>query len=221
MSTRLAIIDEALVSIGCLPLQSETAPGADSRIKEYETIKNAILAGHPWTFSTPTRRLTRLTLVPDIAWQYAYARPVEMIGAPRAAYNQSECRQEFLDWELIVIIDGGVRTPVLATNAEQVWLTFTSSIDPQWWSSMVYQVIVKACSAQYALSVREDAQLSTKLQREVVGDERTPGDLGLLGAAKNLNDSGKPSQVLSQASMNNPLIMARHGITSIPWLRNA
>lgn len=210
MSTRLEIIDEALVSIGCLPLQSETAPGADDCIREYETIKDAILSAYPWTFSTPTRRLSRLSIVPEIAWSWAYAKPVEMIGAPRAAYDQAECRRAFFDWELTVIItSAGERVPVLATNAENVWLTFTSSIDPQWWPGYVRQIIVILCKAQYALSLREDKVLHDSLNRDVYGSPTTPGEMGLLGRAQQLDGSSKPSAVLTQVHGANPLIMAR------------
>jgi len=209
MTTRLAMIDEALVSIGALPLMSETAPGAESRIKEYETTKDAILSGYPWTFSTPTRRLSRLTLEPVVGWRYAYAKPVEMIGAPRAAYNQAEMRTPFFDWELTVIIADGVKTPVLATDAESVWLTFTSSIDPQWWPGYVKQVIIEALKAQYALSVREDGVLSDRLKGAVYGSTSQPGEVGLLGAARNLDASAKPSSVLSQVMTGNPLINVR------------
>jgi hypothetical protein len=221
MSTRLAIIDEALVSIGALPLQAETAPGAESRIAEYDTVVAAILSGYPWTFSTPTRRLTRLALTPPVAWRYAYARPVEMIGAPRAAYDQADCRQPFFAWELIVIIDGeGHKVPVLATDAEQVWLTFTSSIDPQWWPGYLKQVIVEALKAQYALSVREDRQLAERLKAAVYGSTATPGELGLLGHARNMDASAKPSSVLGQALTGNPLIMARQGASTWPHARS-
>lgn len=209
MTTRLAIIDEALVGIGALPLQSETAPGAESCIQEYETIKDAILSGYPWTFSTPTRRLARLAVEPPVGWQYAYAKPVEMIGAPRAAFNQADCKRPFFDWELTVIITDAGKTPVLATNAEAVWLTFTSSIDPQWWPGYVKQVIVEALKAQYALSIREDVNLQNTLNRNVYGDTRQPGEVGLLGAARNLDASAKPSSVLGQAMMGNPLINVR------------
>ncbi len=216
MTTRLAIIDEALVSIGCLPLQSETAPGADSRILEYETIVAAILTGYPWTFSTPTRQLSRLAIVPAIAWSYAYQRPVEMIGAPRAAYSQADTRTPFFDWELTTIITTTGKVPVLATNAESVWLTFTSSIDPQWWPGYLKQIVVIACKAQFALSVREDKAMHDSLWRDVNGDPRTPGEMGLLGAAHNMDAAAKPSEVLSHVGMLNPLTMARGGSS---WIR--
>src|SRR5690606_17673745 len=64
MTTRILLIDRALVRIGADPLGSESAPGAETHIATYQDVIEDLLTRHPWHFNTQVRQLNRLQAQP-------------------------------------------------------------------------------------------------------------------------------------------------------------
>lgn len=205
MTLRIDIIDRALIRVGALPLQTETARGASLRIAEYDGIV-ADLLSHPWSFGQRKRALTRLSGAPELHWAYRYALPTDMIGPPRAVFDSSDARVPFTDYELVASADA-TRPAELHTSAETVWLQYACNVAPQFWPAYFAEMAVLAVAAEFALSVREDVQLRDRLRREVHGDAQMPGAGGKLAEAKLKDAQGKPSARIGVSG--NPLIDVR------------
>ncbi len=206
MSTRIEIIDEALVMIGAQPLQVETARGAASRIREYRVLLTGVLTGYPWWFATRTRELARLTGPAAAQWLYRYGLPAEVLGGPRAAYDQPTLRTPFHDWDLRASDDAG-RPGELLTNAARVWLRYPIDVAPQFWPGYFGQLFNACLQAQFAQSVREDAVLARTLREVAYGPPHMLGEGGLTAQARARDAQSKPSVELTMG--DNPLIDVR------------
>lgn len=201
MTTRISLIDEALVLNGSEPLGSETAPGADTYLAAYESAKNLILTSHPWSFCTFTRQLSRYAAPPEIHWLYAFELPAERIGAPRAMFDRPDLRIPFTDYELFGASE-------VRTNCEQIWCCFTKDIPPGSWPPYVAEVIKLLIRAELALATREDRVMRDKLREDAVGSGGLVMQGGLLAVARGIDDMAKPSPGVGIAE--NPLIDVRH-----------
>lgn len=200
MTTRIKIIDAALVLNGSEPLGSEAAPGADTHIAAYESAKNLILACHPWSFCTFNRELSRYTAAPGIHWKYAFEVPTDRIGAPRAMFDRSDLRVPFTKFELF-------GTSEVRTDAEQLWCAFTKDVSPAFWPPYVTEVILLLTRAELALATREDRVMRDKLRADAIGDGGLVMQGGLLGVARGQDDMAKPSAGVGV--YDNPLIDVR------------
>lgn len=197
--SRIEIIDTALVALGAEPLQSESAAGSDTHIKTFDSIVGYCLTVNPWHWNTVTRQLPRLSEAPLRYWRYQYERPADMLGAPRAYYNSSTCRQPFTDVELN---DGTIQT-----NAEQLWLKHDKRSAPATWPAYFVTLIETALQARFALSIREDATLANLLEQRAFGTPQEMRRGGLMGVALDIDAQAKPSPKIGEG--RNPLISAR------------
>ncbi|MGL4396617.1 MAG: hypothetical protein ACRCS9_08775 [Hyphomicrobium sp.] len=200
MTTRIALIDEALVLNGSEPVGSEAAPGADTHLAAYNGAKDLVLTCHPWSFCTFTRKLGRLTASPDAHWTYAFELPGDMIGAPRAYFERGDARIPYTRVELT-----GDRK-VLA-DVPDLWLTFTKDVPPGLWPSYVTEVVRLLVRSELAHAVREDRVLRDRLREDAIGTPHQMLQGGLLAAARALDDMAKPSPGVAEFS--NPLIDVR------------
>lgn len=200
MTTRIALIDGALMRIGAEPLQVETAQGAETHIAVYDSVLRFIVSAHPWSFTTVTRRLSRLTAAPSQHWNYQYQMPTDMIGGPRAVFKVSDKRQPFHDYELV--------GSALATNEAEIWLQYQRLPEIVYWPGYFVELLTVALMAEYALSVREDAVLRERLRGDAFGSPQALGYGGLMGLARAHDGMSKPSPSLSEGE--SPLIDARY-----------
>lgn len=200
MTTRIQLIDDARTAIGAGPLQSETAPGADSAIRIYERVIKHLLSCYPWSFGKRKRQLVRLADAPAQHWKYRFAKPSDMAGAPRAIYDDgSERATPISEFELL--------EDAIHANAPALWALYTLKPDPSQWPGNFTEVAVLALAAEYALSVREDSALRDKLRRDVYGAPEQQGEGGLLAQAKAADTQAQPAPRVMRAY--NPLIDIR------------
>lgn len=200
MTTRIALIDEALVLNGSEPLGSEQADGAETHIACFTRASELILTCHPWACCTFTRELNRLTAAPDTKWLYAFETPSDMLGAPRAVYDSATAAVPFTGYELF-----GDRQ--LRTNADRIWLRFTKAVAPMFWPGYLREVIVLLMRSELALSVREDRVMRDKLREDAIGTAASAMQGGLLAAARGIDDMAKPSPVIGAGA--NPVTGVR------------
>jgi hypothetical protein len=199
MTTRIDIINRALIEIGQSPVAEDVPPGP-SRVLEYETHIGALISSYPWSFQTRLVQLARLTAPPDAQRQYAYDLPSDMPGAPRAAYPNALTRQPTTDYE--------IRGRQLFTDHQEIWLRYTQTPEPARWPGYFLALAVLVMKAQFALSIREDTVLWRELHQLAFGPPQMQGEGGKFGEAKTIDAGGKPSEVIQIGS--NPLIAVRH-----------
>jgi hypothetical protein len=199
MTTRIDIVNRALVRIGASPLVAETDPGADARIMDYDSVVGALLTGYPWYWAQRTRQLQQETAAPASPhWQYQFKLPPDL-GAPRAVYADRLSDEPTANYEL--------SGAALWSNSATIWLRYSMNAPPAQWPPYFAEVVVLAIAAEFALSVREDHVLRDKLRNDVYGS--TSGESGMLGAAKSVDSQAKPAPQLPV--MQSPLIAVRSG----------
>ncbi len=201
-TTRIDLIDSALMRIGSQPMQSEAAPNAAQLLSIYDSITGYCLSANPWSWNTVTRQLPRLSAPPLRYWRYQFEKPADMLGTPRAVYASSDCRVPFTGFEL--------NNGVVEANVENIWLKHDRRSQPVDWAGYFQELIQVALMAEFALSVREDKTLREALHQQAFG---TPSEMrqgGLMGVAMGIDAQAKPSPVLNIGG-SNPLLDARFG----------
>lgn len=209
MTTRIAIIDSALVSIGGKPLQSEAARGAASRIIEYDSVCRDLIARNDWSFASKTLQLGATVEVPPRRWSKQYQLPGDMVSPPRATWSDADTRVPLIEFELATALVAGIDAAVLWTDEATVWLRYTAFVSPLLWPAYFQLIVRKALMSTYALSVREDRTLSKDLKNEVYGSDAQAGDGGLLAEARMLDAQAKPAPVVGR--FVSPLVAVRRG----------
>jgi hypothetical protein len=200
MLTRLDLIKRAQMRIGDEPLTSETAPGADTYISIFDSVRDNLLSLYPWTWSTVTRRLTRLAAKPAQHWQHYFQLPSDMIGAPRAVFASDEQRTPFTVYELT--------ENRLAADVETIWMRYTKRADIGLWPGYFVELNDTVLRSEFSLSIAEDRGKYQALREIAFGSESMVGQGGLFHLATSLDAQSKPSPIIAEGS--NPLIAARY-----------
>lgn len=191
-AARIDIIDRARLRIGSEPLQSEGAAGADAAIRLYDDVVSLLTGLRPWSFARRTFALARLDPLPAPAfWRHRYQLPPERRGPPLAVFASRAGEggaEPFLDWEL--------EGDTVVTDAEEVWARCLVRPEPAVWPPLFREVVIVALASEMAIVVRQDLDLRAELRRLAYGDDRVPGDLGLLQKAATADAQAQPSTVL-------------------------
>lgn len=202
---RIEIIDRARLRIGALPLQSEAAPGGEEAVRLYDDAVRLLAGLKPWTFARRTYQLAAVDPLPQPAfWKFAYLLPAERLGPPAAVFdtrNGERGGRPFTDWELM--------GDSILTDATTIWATVPIAPAPEAWPPLFREcVILHLASLLAAGPLKEDAGLAADLRRQVLGDDRVPGEIGLLQRAATADAQGKPS---TQMQIDGgPLIAVRY-----------
>jgi hypothetical protein len=206
MTNRIDMINQALIAIGAVPLQSETAPNGPRYVAIYNLTIGNLCSEYPWTFQTGFEQLAQLTVKPvRNKWLYAYALPSGMTGEPQAAYD----RIDIGTWQPIgePVKEFEIYGGVLYANYTQIYLRFTRDPAEAIWPAYFQNLAVKLLMAELAVPAREDAPLRQALMQEVYGSPEHQGEGGLIAKCKAINSQGRPSRKLAIGF--NPLTAVR------------
>jgi hypothetical protein len=200
VTSRLQHIRTAQVGIGDEPLEAETAPGADTYTLIYDRVRDDLLARYPWTWTQTTRRLARLTDEPAQHYAYAFQMPSDILGRPRAVFNDQLNRNPYTEYELT-----GNR---LLTDAETIWMRYGRRAEIVLWPGDFYTLFDTVLRSEYALAIREDKSLYSLLQEMAFGSGGLSGNGGLYAQCCSMDAQSKPSPIIALGS--NPLLSARY-----------
>lgn len=189
---RIDIIDRARVRMGSGPLQSEGAPGADVAIAIYDDVLRLLVSLKPFSCARRIYQLVRVDPLPQPAFRkYRYKLPSERLGPPLAVFKERAGERgprPFTDWEL--------EGDCVLTDAEEVWAQVPILPAPETWHPLLREAVILACAAEFAIVIRQDEALAEGLRRRVYGDDRVPGDIGLLQKAATADAQSQPSTVM-------------------------
>ncbi len=215
MTIRIDMINQALIAIGAVPLQSETAPNGPRYVAIYKDAISALCAEYPWTFQTGFVQLAQLSAKPvQNQWLYAYALPSDMDGTPRALYDSIALNNWYSgppwsDFDALIppVTEFEIYSGVLYANYTQLWCRYTKkpneAIWPPWFRNLGKTLLM----SEYAVPAREDAALRQALRLEVYGPPEHQGEGGLIAKCKSIDSQGRPSRVI-QIGVN-PLVAVR------------
>lgn len=206
MTTRIELINRSLQRIGASALQSESAPNAERLIRCYEDNLEELLGHRPWKWSHETHGCARdLEGDPHPFWKYRYALPVNRLGLPLAIFDKPRAEQDvpggvpFTDYEY--------HGEHLVTDAEQIFARVQVKPPMALWPKLFVTCQRLLCSADFALMLHENEKMRLQLRREVFGDERVPGDLGLISKVASIDARNSPSETIMDE--DGPLIDVR------------
>lgn len=199
MSTRIEMLNRALLRIGADALGTEADPGAPVHLAVYDSVLEYLAGVHPWSFFKETRRLVRIDAAPEAHFQYQFQMPPDRIAALRAVYPAAEIRKPTTAYTIT-----GDR---LLTDHPEIWVTFVKQRDPAYWVGEFREGFTLLLMSELALSIREDRPLRDSLRRDALG---TPGEQphgGIIGKAISSDNMAEPS--VGIAGDYNPLIDVR------------
>jgi hypothetical protein len=200
MTTRIEMINQALIAIGAQPLQSETAPNGPRFVAIYKDAISTLCSEYPWQHCTSFAQLARLTVKPvPNQWAYAYALPSDMDGTPRAIFDSATSHIPVTEFEIY----GGT----LYTDYEALWCRFTQQPNEAIWPGWFRGLAKRLLMAEYAIPAREDPAMRASLLGEVYGSPEYQGESGLIAKCKAIDAQGKPSRTIPIGS--NPLVAVR------------
>lgn len=199
MTTRIEMLNRALLRIGAVPLVSEADPGAPVHLAVYDSVMER-LGAQPWSFFKRTVKLVRLSAAPVTNWTYAFQLPSDRMAPLRAIYPTSDtARKPSTDFD----IEGDQ----LLCDLPEVWATYLALVSWERWPGDFRELFVTALMAELALSVREDRPLHDRLYAKAFGTPQQGGMGGLMGQALDNDSQGMPATIVGGG--HNPLIDVR------------
>lgn len=196
MSTRIEMLNRALLRIGADPIDTEADTGAAVHLRVYDSVLEHV-ASYPWSFMKTTRRLPQVSLATLHGYAYAYHIPPESIGAIRAVFADAETRVPVTDYD--------IEEKLLLTSQPQVWVTYMRLGNVARWPGDFREAFTVYLMAELALSIREDRVLRDTLRKDVFGMPSYGG--GLLDKAQSADSQQTPGRVVGGGY--NPLVDVR------------
>jgi hypothetical protein len=206
MTTRIELLNRSLQRIGASALQSEAAPNAERLIRMYEDNLEELLGHKTFRWSLNTIQCGR-DLEGDAHpfWKYRYKLPNTRLGAPIAVFDRPRGDSDraggepFVDYEL--------QGEHLVTDAEVIFARVKVKPPIHFWPALFVTCQRTLCSADAAFMLHEDMKTRLQLRREVLGDERVPGDLGMIAKVASEEARNHPSETIMDD--DGPLIGVR------------
>lgn len=200
---KVTIINRALAGIGCLRIQSEASPGPAGMevLETYDAVLEDLLSKYPWHFTKQFVACSREAVTPPLGWSSSFILPPERIALPRAFYDSATSDRPLLRFQLAV--------DRVYTATDVLFAEVQISPHPAAWPGYFRELVSLCLKAEYALEIREDAQLRNVLRRDAYGPPEYQGEGGQFKIAADLDAQAMPSQ--QPAGGANPLTDARQG----------
>lgn len=186
--TRAAVINDALVRAGCLPLTAGESqhPSGPAVLLLHQLVLDSLASSYPWTFFRSTKKLERETAAPAIHWDYAYGLPADRQGMPFAIFDSADCRVPFTGFEY--------NDNLLLTDAQTIYCHYRKIVEPGIWPGYFRDLFTLNLAAEYALAIREDGALRAALLREAFGPPEFHGQGGRYAYATHADSTAVPSE---------------------------
>lgn len=161
MSSSLDVVNEGLVRLGVPPLaslsdQSAQAIAADSI---YQTVREAALAEHPWSFALTETALPKLSLDDDeirnTKFEFAYQLPTDSLRVLglRSTHTYRIAGDQ------------------LYTDDKEARLVYVADVDEGGWPSYFTQMVAFAFAAAVAITLTEN-NTRAQLMYQLAGEQR-------------------------------------------------
>ncbi len=199
---KIGVINRALSRIGCLPIQSEAAPGpaGPGVIHTYDAVLDDLLSKYPWHFTKRFSALSRVAATSS-GWRWGYTLPPGRLALPRGYYETSAADRPLTRFQI-------AETTVM-TDTDTLYAEWQVRPDPAQWPGHFTELVTLALAAEYALEIREDQALRERLRRDVYGPPDFQGEGGQFKVSSDLDAQSAPSP--QPAGGANPLTDIRDG----------
>lgn len=198
----VTIANQAFFLLGEKPIDNfaDGSDRANVAAATYETIKDAILGLHDWKFTMELVQLSKATAAPVAQFTNAFILPTDrLLDGPIAVFPSSAVGAA-------PITDFDIIGSQLLSDQNEIFINYQSDgTTEDVWPAYFQRLIVKACAADWAYPITDQANLANKLHIEVYG---TPAEMqrgGMVAQAMARNSREAPTSVFSDFS----LILAR------------
>lgn len=211
---KIKLINRAVVGIGGQAIQSLTddTDAAEAALLGYDTVIEDLLARYPWHFNNYKVRLSRVTTPEPIGWTYRFKLAAARIGPPRSIWRRADDAEPCTEYKLEL-------DTVLFDN-DECFAVVPVMVEPNVWPAWFRRLAILALQSEYALSIRENAQLSSAKKEQAYGPDAYGGLGGQMAVCRQLDAQSQPSP---QIMRGNPLVDAMNlgdapfGTTANGW----
>lgn len=207
LTTDLAVANAACLRIGIGALGEEGLDADDERSQAistaYDDTVNFNLGVYLFSWSKTIVQLSADDLAtPMTGWTKVFDLPAERIGEP--LYITDDITTPSRRFSKFTLLGDQVQS-----NAAELWAQIRIRPQPAKWTPLFLSATITATAAKLALTVREDKDLSARLERLAYGDPIENYRGGQLGAAIRSDSFSNPPR---QPNWNdNPLTRAWSG----------
>ena len=194
--TDIKICSDALLMLGANPISSFTEGTDSANICDslYPDIKKQTLATYPWAFSFKKVQLARLVTTPTTEYKYEYQMPSDMIGLPRALYNDdavgAAVRKEYK-----------VMGDKILTNYAEVYIDYQYDVPEYAMPSYFVQMLKYVLVWHLSLPITDQLEKSDYWRQVAVGTPAENGRGGFMRRAMNIDGQGQPSNIIEDYSL--------------------
>ncbi|GBD42679.1 hypothetical protein HRbin40_00134 [bacterium HR40] len=163
MYTDVDICAKALVKLGARPIASLDEPTVEAQVARelYPTVRDALLASYPWSFTVAQARLVRDTAAEPGDFACAFFLPPDMLRSISAGAGNRGRGLVFR-----------IRGNRLLTDAPEVTLTYQRRVPENQFSAPFVAALVAKLAAEFALPLTENTARAESLQRLAVEEIR-------------------------------------------------
>ncbi|MDJ0950918.1 MAG: hypothetical protein QNJ94_18560 [Alphaproteobacteria bacterium] len=189
-TSQFEIASRAMVLLGAGDISSFDESEGDRAViagQLYPAIRLNLIAEHPWRFAmVKSLQLNRSTSSPGGQWQYAFALPPDMIGAPYAVYyDNSVGAPSFTRWERF-----GAH---LYSDEERLYIDYKQlALEPSWPAYFDWLMILE-CAWVFAEPVTDDSSKRDEFRTMARGAPSEMGKGGQFRIAAQADAMGNPS----------------------------
>ena len=158
MTTPVDLVNQALVLLGGRPVvDSLDGDGDEANIANsvYTTVRDDLLACHPWNFALARAEVEADETAPAFGWSYRYALPE---GCLRV-WRLTDLPDERLEW----VVEGGW---LLTNEVGPINLRYISQVtDPASWPPSFQQAMIAALARAMAMAITNTNTVVDMAQR--------------------------------------------------------
>jgi hypothetical protein len=136
---------------------SDTSPEARVARDNYEMLRDSMLREYLWNFSKKRAELSQVAPDPIYGYNNAYAYPADFLRL--ISVNPINSDTALVKYKLETLSVASVDTPVILTNAENVFLTYVRQVTSvAQFSADFYQALAWRLAAVFATAIKKDAK---------------------------------------------------------------
>lgn len=198
--TKLTICNDALLMLGAAEMTSFTEGTDSAKICDrlYDDLKKYILSIYPWSFAKKKVQLARISDTPTTEWLYAYALPSDMIGTPKALFEDSTAgTRQSQEFELY-----NIDQQRLLANYETVYIDYVADIDESIFPEYFVYMLRHALAADFAEPLTDQISKADYFRALAFGSPAENGRGGLFRQCTQADAQGQRNQTLGNNSFD-------------------
>lgn len=159
----------------------------------YPMLINYIFSIYPWTFAKKKVQASRLTGTPVNKWTYKFARPSDAVFI-HAIYSSSNVgARPIQDFEIV--------GNEIHTDHPTIYIEYTTYVSESYWPGYFQVYAYTKFAEMICMTLTDDEDLMTRLQREAEGTPEENGRGGLFARAASQDSKQTPPEEIESCEL--------------------